>query len=326
MRVSVLTTLYRSAAGLEEFHQRVSAAVSQITDDYELVFVDDGSPDDSLEAAKRILHSEHRIRIVELSRNYGHHRAIMEGLRHVEGDLVFLIDCDLEEPPELFLELVRKMQSAPRQGEPPDVVYAVQQARKGRVFERFSGWLFYRLFNLLSPIKVPPDAMVARLMTRRYVEALKAHGESELFLLGLMGLAGFRQESVVAVKRHRGSSSYVLRKRVASAMNAITSFSERPLWLVFALGLSLSLLSLLAILYLIFRVTVLGIRGVPGWASLLVSVCFFGGINILCVGIVGLYLARVFMEVKRRPVIIKKVTSNFPVEEPCPPANSWKPL
>lgn len=307
--LSVLTTLYQSAPHLEEFYQRMVAAASKVTDDFEIVFVDDGSPDDSAQVVKRFLEGRHRVRFVELARNYGHHRAVMAGLSHVQGDLVFLIDCDLEEPPELLLDTYRSMRAS-EGSQPSDVVYVVQRFRDGRFFDRLSGRLFYAFFNLLSPTQIQPDCMMARLMTHRYVEALRAHQETELFLNGVMRLAGFHQTVITADKKDRGVSSYTFGTRLLEAVTALTSFSDRPLTMIFLLGLALSLLSICAILYLVVEVVFLKAGYVSGWASLLAAVCLFGGMNLLAIGILGIYLARVFLEVKRRPCIVKNVTFN----------------
>ncbi len=317
MFLSILTTMYQSSPYLEEFYRRAVAVASRITEDFELVFVDDGSPDDSFTVAERFLKKDPTVRLVRLARNYGHHRAIMAGLSYTQGNLVFLIDCDLEEPPELLEGLYQKIRSSP---DPPGVVYAVQRSRKGQLFEQVSGRIFYSLFNLLSGTKVPVNCMMARLMTRPFVESLKAHQESEIFLSGVMRLAGFRQEVVEGDKRHRGVSSYSLRKRLSEGVTAITSFSDRPLWVLFLLGSALSLLAFLEISWLVFQVVILHAPFVPGWASVLAAICFFGGLNLLAVGIVGVYLSRIFLEVKKRPCIVQEVVSNSPKvpREPLP--------
>src|SRR3990172_4600090 len=193
MLVSVVTTMYRSSSYLDEFYRRVVAAVSPISPEIEFVFVDDGSPDDSAAVARGFLSRGEQVSVVRLSRNFGHHRAIMTGLQYAKGDLVFLIDCDLEEPPELFGPLHERLQQPGPAGEPADVAYAVPVKRKGGFFERVSGAAFYGLFNFLSDVKVPANWMIARLMTRRYVRALLSHTERELFLGGLFCITGFRQ-------------------------------------------------------------------------------------------------------------------------------------
>jgi putative glycosyltransferase len=328
MLISVVTTLYRSSPYLDEFYRRTLDAVRQSAGgrdlDVEFIFVDDGSPDDSAAKAREFLGRQSAATLVELSRNFGHHRAILTGLSFARGELVFLIDCDLEEPPELFGEMLRMLEQSRDTQQPADVVYAVPHERKGGTFERVSGELFYRLFNALSDVQVPNNWMICRLMTARYVRALLAHHERELFLGGLFGITGFRQVPITAEKIHKGSSAWTLRKKLKVALQALTAFSARPLWLLAGIGTLISVCSALAILYMIVRVMVFGMPYQSGWASTMVTISFFGGLNLLAIGIVGLYVAQVFAEVKGRPCIVKEVQANFeraPAAETATPTN-----
>jgi putative glycosyltransferase len=315
MLISVVTTLYRSSPHLEEFYRRTLEAVRSATGnegaDVELIFVDDGSPDDSAVKVREFLQRPTPATLVELSRNFGHHRAILTGLSFARGDLIFLIDCDLEEPPELFGEMLRTLERTRSEPAPADVVYAVPHRRKGGLFEQVSGELFYRLFNSLSDVQVPNNWMICRLMTARYVRALLSHHERELFLGGLFGITGFRQVAIAAEKRHKGSTTWTLRRKLKVALQAVTAFSARPLWLLAGIGTLISVASAVAILYMIVRVTLLGMPYQAGWASTMVTISFFGGLNLLAIGIVGLYVAQVFAEVKGRPCIVKEVRANF---------------
>ncbi|MGE3315788.1 MAG: glycosyltransferase family 2 protein [Planctomycetaceae bacterium] len=311
MLVSVVTTMYRSSAYLEEFYRRIVAAVAPFSTEIEFIFVDDGSPDNSAEVAQTFLGRSEHVSVVRLSRNFGHHRAIMTGLQYARGELVYLIDCDLEEPPELFEPLYREMQEANASGKPADVAYAVPERRKGGLFERISGAAFYAVFNFLSDVKVPANWMIARLMTRRYVQALLAHGERELFLGGLFCITGFRQVGITAKKTHKGESAWTLRRKLHVALSSVASFSARPLWFLAGIGMAVSLVSAAAILYMLVRVIVFGFSYQSGWASTMVTVSFFGGLNMLAIGIAGLYIAQIFTEVKRRPCIVMEVHSNL---------------
>ncbi len=310
MRVSVVTTLYESAEYIPEFYRRAIKAVSSITSDFELIFVDDGSPDNSLSVARSFLKDKYPLKVIALSRNFGHHKAIMKGLSYAKGDLVFLIDCDLEEAPELFYELYQKMKSAGKK-DPADMVQAVQKRRKGGVFEKITGHLFYKFFNALSDSNVPENAMISRLMTRRFVKALLLHDEREFFLSGLCSLAGFKIEILEANKTSKGKTSYNLSRRFLSALNAVTAFSDRPLFFIFYSGIFLSLLSFGGIIFLFFRVAFLGMRFLAGWFSIILLISFLGGFGIASIGVVGLYLGRIFIEVKKRPLIVKEVYSNY---------------
>ena len=178
MKLSIVTTLYRSAPYLAEFHQRAaSVARDLVADDYEIVLVNDGSPDESLALAVELTQADPHVTVIDLSRNFGHHKAMMTGLAHAQGELVFLIDSDLEEEPEWLLYFAKQMTQ-----DECDVVYGVQEQRKGGWVERWSGHWFYVLFNALTGLQLPRSVVTARLMTRRYVNALLRHGERELLI------------------------------------------------------------------------------------------------------------------------------------------------
>jgi putative glycosyltransferase len=306
LRVSVVTTLYNSARFVEEFFRRSVAAVGAHTDDIEVIFVDDGSPDDSLEIARSLMGVGVDVKVVELSRNFGHFQAVMTGLGHADGDLVYLLDCDLEEPPELFGELYAPIATASAK-EPVDVGFGVARRRKGGVTERIGGALFYRVLNSLSGVAIPVNAVMARVMTRRYVQALLTHQERELFLNGVMTITGFRQVAVPVDKSGKETTTYTRLQRLGVALRAITAFSDRPLTFILIGGLTLSAIAAVAVIVLVATVVVFGVQYASGWASLLAALSFFSGIMLAAIGILGFYLGRVFVEVKARPVIVKAV-------------------
>jgi putative glycosyltransferase len=302
MTLSIVTTLYDSAPYLEQFYVRASAAAEQITGDYEIILVNDGSPDESLDIALAIHRRDKRVRVVDLSRNFGHHKAMMTGLAHARGDLVFLLDSDLEEEPELLTKFCEELQ---RSG--ADVVFGVQQKRKGRLFERVSGSLYFKVFNLFSTYPIPSNHITARLMKREYVAALMRHQEREFVMSGLLVLTGFNQLPITVIKHSKARSAYGLRRKIAHLVNAITSFSSKPLVLIFYLGCFILLLSSLAAIDMIVRKIIYGTL-LEGWASLIVSVWLLGGLTIFCLGVIGIYLSKVFIEVKQRPyTIVKRV-------------------
>ena len=191
VRVSVVTSMFRSSPFLEEFYARTVKAISAISSSYEIVFVNDGSPDDSLAVALRLRERDARVRIIDLSRNFGHHRALMTGLTMARGELIFLIDCDLEEEPEWLLRFHEVLL---RTG--ADVVYGVQSQRKGGLLERVSGHLFYTVVNRLLTDQIPRNVVTVRLMTRRYVRALVQHMDREICLAGLWVITGFDQRAL----------------------------------------------------------------------------------------------------------------------------------
>ena len=298
VRLSVVTTLYRSAAYVDEFYERAAVAAGAITPDFEIVFVNDGSPDDSLDRARALIERDQRVRVVDLSRNFGHHRAMMIGLEHARGELVFLIDSDLEEEPEL---LGRFHEALAESG--VDVVYGVQVARKGGVGERLGGRLFYRAFNLLANIELPRDVLVARLMTRRYVESLVAHRERELLIGGLWQITGYEQLPVHVTKHSTSETTYTLRQKLRLLTRGITAFSNRPLLMIAALG---AIILALAIVWMIYLLAVLLFAGSPpaGFTSILVSLWLLGGLIIFSIGVVAIYISVIFTETKARPYAI----------------------
>lgn len=308
--LSIVTSMYRSAPYLREFCARAGAAAAGLSSDYEIVLVNDGSPDESLDIALTLRREDPRIKVVDLSRNFGHHKALMTGLTRATGRLVFLIDCDLEEDPAWLTAFERQLRE---QG--GDVVYGVQTSRKGGWFERVSGQVFFSAFNRMLTHPIPANIVTARLMTRRYVDALVQHDEREVALAGLWQITGFAQHPSPVVKRSRQGSTYSLRRRVGVFVSAITAFSNRPLIYIFQIGIGVMLLSILAGLVLLYQWTTSGI-GVPGWASIMVSIWFLGGLTIFCTGVIGIYLAKVFTETKRRPYTIVREEHGFTAAPP----------
>jgi putative glycosyltransferase len=298
MDLSIVTTLYYSGSYLEEFYARTCAVCERITSNFEIIFVNDGSPDNSLQVALSLYQKDKRVRVIDLSRNFGHHKAIMTGLSHARGALVFLIDSDLEEAPELLETFHKELKATGA-----DVVFGVQERRKGKLFERISGAIFFRILNALSSHPIPANVITARLMTRQYVAALLRHQEREMVLFGLWALTGFRQNPISVKKRDKGSSTYDIRRKISHAVNAVTSFSNKPLIFIFYLGCFILLLSTVAAIDLIIRKIVYGAL-LLGWASLIISIWMLGGMTIFCIGLLGIYLAKIFIEVKQRPYTI----------------------
>lgn len=302
MKLSVVATLYRSAPYLEEFHRRVSLAARQLTDDYEIILVNDGSPDDSLARAVTLTGADNHVIVVDLSRNFGHHKAMMAGLAQTRGERVFLLDSDLEEEPEWLLSFSEQMKS-----DECDVVYGVQDMRKGGAFERWSGVWYYILYRALTGLKVPYNITTARLMSRRYVDALMSFEEREIDIGGLWFITGFDQRPQVVKKHSTSETSYTFSKKVAIIVNAITSFSNLPLIGIFYVGMSIFLTAGIYTTYLVVH-WLLDSQAMSGWTSVMVSIWLLGGMILSAVGVVGIYLAKVFSETKRRPnTIIREI-------------------
>ncbi len=297
LKLSIVTTLYNSAPYIDEFFERICAEAKKITEEFEIVFVDDGSPDDSLHKALHLVSIEPRVKVVELSRNFGHHKAMMTALEHAAGEIVLLIDVDLEEPPELLGEFYSKLLA-----EGWDVVYGYQEQRKGDFFERISGSFAWLLLDLLSPIKIPHNHSTVRLMKHRYTQALIHHKEHKTAIGGLWVQTGFKQTGVKFEKLSRPGSSYRFSSRLMALLDSITSFSERPLFFVFFLGTGIFCLSTVISVALFVRWC--SGHNLPGWISVMASVWVLGGLVILSIGILGLYISRIFIETKMRPYTI----------------------
>lgn len=299
MKLSVVATLYRSGPCVAEFHRRASAAARQLVgDDYEIVLVNDGSPDDSLDLAVRLTKSDDHLVVVDLSRNFGHHKAMMTGLAHARGERIFLIDSDLEEEPECLLAFAERMRA-----EPCDVVYGIQERRKGDWFERWSGKLYYRLFRFFTGLSLPENLVTARLMSRRYVDALLGHREREFSMAGLWYITGFVQRPHAVTKHSISKTSYTLRHKMSVLVNSVTSFSNAPLVGIFYIGLGISLLAASYVVYLVVKWAFLA-TPLIGWTSVMASIWLIGGMVISFIGVVGIYLSKIFSETKQRPYTI----------------------
>ena len=299
VKLSVVATLYQSASYLREFHARASAAARAFAgDDYEIVLVNDGSPDDSLDVAVQLSEQDPRVVVVDLSRNFGHHKAMMTGLMAAEGEHVFLIDSDLEEEPEWLAPFAQQMRE-----EGSDVVYGVQGTRKGGWFERTTGPIFYKLFRALTGLQQPDNIVTARLMTRRYVRALLAHQEREINIGGLWVITGFRQSRQVVRKHDTSPTTYTLSRKFSHLVNGVTSFSSLPLVFTFYIGLITSLTAGVYIAYLVLRYLLVAAPP-EGYTSIVASIWLFSGLIILFLGVQGIYIAKIFSEVKQRPYTI----------------------
>lgn len=296
MKLSVVATLYQSAPYVQEFCRRAHEAARGLAgDDYEIVLVNDGSPDDSLQLAIQEHEADPHVVVVDLSRNFGHHKAIMAGLAQARGDFIFLLDSDLEEQPEWLAEFWGELTA-----DACDVVYGVQRKRKGRGFERLTGAWFYRLFRLATGIDLPADVTIARLMTARYVKALLQHEEREFFIGGLWHITGFAQRPSVVDKLSKPGTTYTLRRKIALLVNSITSFSNAPLVAIFYVGITIFALGLIYTGFSIYvRLTTNNLFS--GYTSLIASIWLLGGLQISFMGILGIYLSKIFSETKRRP-------------------------
>ncbi len=303
MHLSIVTTVYQSEDYILDFYSRITQISQVISEDnYEIIIVNDGSEDLSLSIIKEIHNDDSKVSIINLSRNFGHHRALMVGLEYACGDIIFLIDSDLEENPEelqrFYLELNKDKDI--------DVVYGVQEERKGKFLEKISGKIFYKLFNLLSDTaNIPENLSTVRIMRRAYVEALLSFKDKEIYFAPLANLAGFKQKELTIKKGFKKKTTYNFSKKYHLFINSIFSYTSKPLYLMFYIGSLVTLFSFSYLLYLIIGYFLYGVQ-VSGWASTIVSIWFFGGLTILFLGIISIYISKIYTESKNRPNYIVK--------------------
>jgi glycosyltransferase involved in cell wall biosynthesis len=310
--ISVVLPVFNEARILPTLHGRLRGVLQTLNEPYEILFVDDGSRDESLSCLKDLRAADATIKIVSLSRNFGHQTAITCGLDHASGDAVILMDADLQDPPEVIPRLIEKW----REGH--DVVYAVREKRRGEgLFKRATAALFYRLLRRLTLVDIPLDAGDFRLLSRRVVNAVQSSRERNRFMRGLVSWVGYRQTGITFTREERsvGETKYPFRKMLKFALDGITAFSFVPLQVATLLGLGISLFSSLYIVYAIY-LKLFTERTVPGWTSLIVAVLFLGGVQLIALGTIGEYIGRVYEEVKHRPLYLVGERIGFTVESP----------
>jgi dolichol-phosphate mannosyltransferase len=303
--------VYCEEEGIEAFHRRAVAILDELEDRYdgEIVYVNDGSHDRSGELLRKFCQEDERIRLVDLSRNFGHQLAITAGIDHARGDAVILIDSDLQDPPEVILRMVEQWEDGYK------VVYGVRTARVGESrFKLLTAKWFYRIVNRLSDVKLPHDSGDFRLMDRQVVDVLRGMREENRYLRGMVAWVGFPQTGVPYERdpRHAGETKYSLRKMLRFAADGLTSFSEKPLRMATQLGLVIMALSLAFMLWILVGFAFNSDDTVRGWSSLMASILFLGGVQLLCVGVVGAYVGRVYRESKERPLYVVAEYVNVP--------------
>jgi polyisoprenyl-phosphate glycosyltransferase len=301
--VSVVAPMLDEEDCVEGFYARVRDALGEVP--WELIVVDDGSADGTGDALRALAARDARVRVIELSRRFGHQAAITAGLDHARGDAVVTIDGDLQDPPEVIPDLLA------RWAEGADVVYAVRRERHGETrFKLASAKAFYRVFARVTEVALPENSGDFRVMDRRAVDALLAMRERSRFLRGMTVWVGFTQTTVAYTRDERGTGAtkFTLRRMLRFSGDAITSFSHVPLQLATLLGFAFSVLAFLAIpLVVVARITD---QYVPGVSSTIVAVLLLGGIQLITVGIIGEYVARIYDEVKQRPIYVVRSTTN----------------
>ncbi len=311
VRYSVVVPVYNEEACIEETYRRLSGVMERTQERYELVFVNDGSRDRSAERIAALCNADPHCKLVDFSRNFGHQIAVTAGLQHSEGQAVAVIDADLQDPPEVILEMIAKWK------EGYDVVYGKRLKRQGETwFKKTTASLFYRLLRSMTNVEIPLDTGDFRLMDRKVVDVINDLSEQNRFLRGLVSWVGFRQAAVEYVRdeRYAGETKYPFKKMLKFALDGITSFSIKPLKIASYLGFLLSFFSFVYLIVVLYQ-KLFTSDTVAGWASTLAVNLLFNGITLMLLGIMGEYIGRIYDETKRRPLYVIKNKVGFKHEE-----------
>ena len=305
MELSVIIPIYNEEENISLLHHRLTKVLNEMDSGYELIFVNDGSHDDSMELVQQLAKENAYVKYIDLSRNFGHQIAVMAGLDHAQGEASIIIDADLQDPPELIPEMVAKWK------EGYEVVYAKRKSRKGEsAMKKWTAKLFYRILRKLTDFDIPVDVGDFRIIDQKIVEVLRNMPERSKYLRGQIAWVGFNQTYVTynREERHAGETGYSIKKMLDLAMNAVTGFSEAPLRLVTYMGIMVTVFSLLTMMYTLIS-RLLTDSYVEGWASLMVSILFLGGVQMIAIGILGEYIGRIYRDIRQRPLYIVKDTN-----------------
>jgi polyisoprenyl-phosphate glycosyltransferase len=300
IEISIIIPVFNEEHIIPELYSRLTNSTKEISANYELLFVNDGSNDHSLTVLKQFAEKDHHIKFISFSRNFGHQIAVSAGLDYSSGQYVVIIDADLQDPPELIPELFKKMK------EGYQVVYAKRKSRKGESFlKKSTAKLFYRLLNNITSISIPLDTGDFRIVDRKIIEVLKRMPEQEKFLRGQIAWAGFKQTFIEYDRDERltGKTGYTYKKMIRLAIDGITAFSNFPLKFASFVGLFVAGIAFILILYSLYGQFILK-TNLPGWTSLMLSVLFIGGIQLLCIGVIGEYIGRISSNIRNRPLYI----------------------
>jgi dolichol-phosphate mannosyltransferase len=298
--ISVVIPVFNEESNLPVLYERLVNSVTSISNDYELIFVNDGSKDNSLNIIKELSLKNPQVKYIDFSKNFGHQLAVFAGLENAKGDTIVIIDADLQDPPELIKELYSKMK------EGYDVVYAQREQRVGESWHKLmTAKLFYRFINRLSEVSIPLDTGDFRIISKKINDIIVSMPERNKFLRGQIAWTGFNQTFVSynREERYAGKTNYSYSKMFSFAFDGITAFSNLPLRLATYLGFAVSLISFFFILYTLYQ-KYFKHDVVQGWSSLMVSILFIGGVQLICLGIIGEYLGRIMDNVKQRPLYI----------------------
>ena len=306
--ISIVVPMFNESENIDCFYVKVSEVIDKLTDyDFEVICINDGSRDNTLEKIEELARKDKRVKAIDLSRNFGKEIAMTAGIREATGDAVIPIDADLQDPPELMVELIAKW------NEGYDVVYATRIKREGESsLKKLSAYFFYRTIRLLTKVNIPPDTGDFRIMSRPVVDALNQCNEQHRFMKGLFSWVGFKQTSIPYLrnKRHKGKTSFNYWKLWNFALEGITSFSFIPLQAATYVGFLTALFSIFYITYVILKTWFFG-EIVKGYPTIIVAIFFFGGMQLMTLGIIGEYVGRIYDESKQRPLYFIKRKINF---------------
>jgi len=303
--ISIVIPAFNEEENISNISNKLIIILNKITTNYEILFVNDGSTDSSEQILDKLNKNNQKIRYISLSRNFGHQAALQAGLNYASGDAVITMDCDLQHPPELIPEMIQKWESGFK------VVNAIRKyTLKTSFFKRISSYFYYRLFNSLTNLSIIPGSADFKLYDKTVVEKLNSLKENARFLRGLSVWIGFDQTNVyyTAKDRASGETKYSFPKMIRLALDGITSFSNFPLRIAVYFGFTICFLSFLYFIYVLY-IKLFTSSAVPGWTSLITLVLFLGGVQLITIGVVGIYIGKIFEEVKQRPlyVIRKKI-------------------
>lgn len=305
MYISIVTPAYRCSESLKELHRRLVLELEKITDKFEIIMVNDGSPDNDWGIICEIAEIDKRVKGINLSRNFGHQIAVTAGMDMAEGDVIVIMDADLQDPPEVVAEMVEKYK------EGYHVVYAVRKERRNETFfKKTTAKLFYRLLRKMSDVKIPVDTGDFRLISKDVNNVLKKMKENNRYIRGLVSWAGFPQIGIEYVRegRYAGTTQYTLRKLMKFSIDGLTSFSTKPLEMATFMGFTMSTIAFIYAVYVLVARVLFGADIPAGWATLTILVLLVGGIQMIMLGVVGEYIGRIYDEAKGRPLyIIKEV-------------------
>jgi dolichol-phosphate mannosyltransferase len=312
--LSIVVPCFNEEEVISETFKRLNNFSKQLTDlDVEIIFIDDGSSDSTRELLKKYAAEDARIKVICFARNFGHQIAVTAGIDAALGDAVVLIDADLQDPPEVVHQMIGKWK------EGYDVVYGTRTERPGEsAFKLATARGFYRLLNKLSDVPIPLDTGDFRLMSRAVVDTLRAMPERDRFVRGMVSWVGFKQTGLPykRAERFAGESKYPLRKMLRFATDGILSFSTKPLQLSVSLGIISTVIALMGIVYALF-LRVFTSTWVEGWTALMIAVLFIGGVQLVCIGILGEYIGRIYNEIKNRPLYVVQEYVGFTEDGPA---------